>query len=451
MSILKKFPVNNLIIFLTATLVMFLPRMLYIAGIYSYRIIIILCAVSAILINVKNIRIDYNVARLPFYLFYCIALIRFITIGNLVSGIGFVLDSVVLFLLVILIVRTKKDFELFVTIFVAFMAVYSLLGILECVSGFNIWYAITPYNYATQRYGLFRSNGSCINYMNNGALLMLSLPVIAWKIQQKDSGRKLAIFAYILVLINILATLTRTSMLCVFILQAIWLVKLGAFRVINKHILKILAGVVICIFVMQIPSVSSVVTNFINMFLALFDDSVANEISSSFGSNAEGTGQRLLLYEWIWESISDNVWFGAGPGNIFSYRWVTSSGTVMTKTSIENEYLITLYRFGIVGLVAYVAMVVSFFINLFKLNRKEAVLLKEKPVKLSFTFMVITALLIYYASGFFFAFFEDNKLMYILIALTCCYVRILKNQSVQSQEDTEYCENNKTLRSLSYE
>lgn len=448
MSVLKKFPVNNLIIFLTAALVMFLPRLLYIAGVYSYRAIIILCVVSALLINIKNIHIDYNIARIPFYIFYCIALLRFISTGNVVSGLGFVIDTVVLFSLIILIVRTRKDFELFVNVFVVVMAIYSLLGILECLSGFNIWYVVTPYEFSYQRYGLYRSNGSCINYMNNGALLMLSLPIIAWKIQQKDSQKRFAILAYILVLINILATLTRTAILCVFILQIIWLIKLGAFRVINKHILKILAGVVICIFVMQIPAVSSLVNSFINMFLAIFDDSVASEISSSFGGNAEGTGQRLLLYEWIWDSISDNKWFGVGPGKGFSYRWVTSYGTVMTKTSIENEYLSILYRFGLVGLGSYVIMIISYFINLFKLNRQEVAMLKDSSIKLSFTFMVITAIGIYYISGFFYSFFEDNKLMYILMALACCYVRIMKTQC--SQKESEHCENNKTLRSLSY-
>lgn len=448
MSILKKIPLNNLIIFLTATMVLFLPRILNIAGMHSYRAIILLCFASAFLMNIKRLKIDYNVARLPFYLFVSIAFLRYLSTNNVTAGFGFIVDTVILFSLIILIVRTKKDFELFVNVFVIFMIVYALLGIIECLSGFNIWYVVTSHDLSTQRYGLFRSNGSCINYMNNGVLLMLSLPVIAWKIQQNDPQRKLAILAYILVLLNVLATLTRTSIVCVFVLQFIWLVKLGLFKVLNKHILKILAGVVICIFLFQIPAVATKVQSFANMFLAVFDDSVANEISSSFGGNAEGIGQRFELYGWIWDSISHNIWFGAGPGTTFAYRWVTSFGAVMTKTSIENEYLSVLYRFGIVGLVSYIVMVLSFFVNLIKLNKQEVAILKDKTSELSFTFMVITASLIYYASGLFFAFFEDSKLFYMLIALACCYVKILKAQSVQPQESIEYTKKNKTLWSV---
>ncbi len=410
----NKLVLKHFLLGIFAFFIMFLPRRLYFFGAFSYRIVILFVFGICLLLKKGKMSVSNTMFSIPMIIYF--VLVDVISFRHLQfsTGIGFFIDTVLFLILMYNLLQTEQDFQLFINVFLLFLSIYTMLGILECFTGFNIWDLTTFTNMQRYRYGLFRSYGSSTNFTNNAAFLMLCLPIVGWKLQQEKVQKWKYAVIYGAVLLNILATLTRSIILCTVILHLIWLVKLGLFKFIKKHFVPILIAILVIAIIVNIPAVSNFLKQFINMFIALFDDETASEISTSFGSNADGMGQRWLLYSWIFEAVKDKIFFGLGPNHLFEYVWTTSTGKRMIKSSIENQYLVHLYRYGIVGLTSYLLMVISIISRLWKKRENDR---NGEGNQLAFGFMIITTVFIYFISGLSFAASDDFRMLFLLLSI----------------------------------
>lgn len=417
------FNMHNFSIWCMASIYFFFPRRFYLLGMYSFRVI--LAGVLMLLVVQNRFKIVYRKYFLMVpTLFFCMAFLRYLVAGRLSSGLGYLLDTILLAILMTNLVQTKRDFEKYIDCFCGFIGLYSVLGIVECITGFNIWNVMTGSSQLVyMRYGLHRSYGSMTNFTNNAFFLLLSTIIVLWKIQNcRTNQERKYILVLILVNLNLLATLTRSAILLVLLLYIVLLVRGGMFRFVKKHFIPIVIICVCAIMVFLFSKVArSVLTMLVNMFLAIIDENAALSIKSEFGGNVGGIGNRFQLYDWVWESVKGKEIFGVGP-QMFTYNWVRDDGKAMLKESLENQYLSVLYRFGIVGLSLYLAMIFGFLTHICK--RREELVKVSRIFQKGFSWdtLVLVVTPIYYLGGFFYAYADDSRLFMIIMCLFYTFV-----------------------------
>lgn len=415
---------NRTVMYWLINLMIFLPRSIYVAGMQSFRLPAILCLVLILLLN--RFRIEMRgCMRNPFiWVYFSYVCIRFCIAGSISTGIGWIIDSIFVMYCSMESIRSLSDFKKFCNLFSNILNIYCIFGLVECLTGFNIWATITNTTLVGIRYGLHRTYGSFENYMNNGTFLVLSLVLVMWSIQ--NINKKKYIVTYILILLNILATITRASIIGAVILQCIWLLKIGILKSLKKHLKSILLALLLLVIVIQLPQVKIVTHAIMNMFLAVLDPSVAADMASTFGGNAKGTGERLELYKWVWESI-DNKWLGAGATTAFAYEWVTPTGRTALKWSIENQGLAVLFKYGLLGLTLYILMMMSILYNTAKSSRFEIIGAEiGNKHQLTLSFMSISAICVYIFMGFFHAYLGEFRFFFVLIGVMSGYINALR-------------------------
>ena len=427
----NKILLKNFMIDVFAFLIMFLPRRLYFFGAFSYRIVIIFVFVLCIILRKGKLSISKTIIDIPIIIYFVIVeIISFIHL-QFSTGIGYFIDTCLILIIIYNLLQKKQDINRFINVFLLFLTIYAALGILECLTGFNIWDLVSSAGFQRYRFGLYRSYGSSTNFTNNGAFLMLCLPIVFWKLQQEDVHKKGYAVIYGLVLLNILATLTRSIILCTILLQFVWLLKSGMIQFIKEHLVQVFAAAGAVVLLVNIPVVYNFLNQFISMFVALYDYETANEISGSFGSNANGIGQRFLLYTWIFDAVKGKILFGLGPNCPFEYAFMTSTGKRMIKNSIENQYLVHLYRYGIAGLISYLFMLISILSRLWK-NRENNFNGKDK--KCTFGFMILTTTFIYFMSGLSFAASDDFRMLFLILSLFYVHCQLIKQGEPANDE-----------------
>ena len=411
---------NKTMMYWLIILMIFLPKSLHIAGMYSFRVPIIVGLLLALFTKGFKVRMK-GLMRNPFiWAYFIYACVRYTIAGGLSTGIGLVIDSVFVLYCMIESIGSIYDLKKFCNIFSCVMNIYCILGMVECLTGFNIWATITNSTLVGIRYGLHRAYGSFENYMNNGTFLVLSLAIIMWGIQNINK-RKFTV-TYILVLLNIFATITRASIIGAIVLQGIWLIKAGVLKNLKRHFKSVFLVCVILVIVLQFPQVKVITQAIMNMFLAVLDPSLAVEMATTFGGNAKGTGQRLELYTWVWESINSK-WLGAGPTTAFGYEWVTPTGVTALKWSIENQGLAVLFKYGLYGLLLYTTMMISVIYDTAKAGRMENTDLEMgQKHQFSLSFLVTSTILVYIFMGFFHAYLSEFRFFFVLIGILSGYV-----------------------------
>lgn len=408
----KNFVLGGLAIF-----VMFLPRRLELMGMYSFRLVIVSFLILGFFIMQKQIRIS-GIFKRPGYILYILMLCgQYICHGEIVSLIGYLADICFLYLLLNSFIENKIDLDFYVKVFLKILVIYCIQCIFETLTGINIWsffgVGISEY----QRYGFYRCYGAFTTPINNGVFLFLTFPLI-WYAKEYCKEKKLVKICNFFVWIALICTLSRAPILGALLIHILIVWRTGIVVFIKKNFLKI---IVIAFFgtlaIATIPSISRATTAFVNMFLAIINPEIANSIADSFGKNAVGIGQRNNLYAWVWETVKNQKWFGMGPNAKFAYDWEVNSGYIATKTSIENFYLATLYRFGIVGLISLIIFFFGEIISILrKINRSNKLQLNKE--KTTFEFKIFFTIIIYFIVLTTVSAMDDYKMLFILILLS---------------------------------
>jgi len=418
---MDKISLKKILLFILAFFIMLLPRRLYI-GMYSSRIFILMIFFLALVVKHKNIKISNFFTKPPVLLYLLYIIFHFLFEFLITSTIGFVLDLIVLFYVTYTLIDNKKDFIFFLKSIILSTCIYSVLCCIETFTEFNIFDLISGVSLDrtiganSYRYGLARSYGAFTTSINNGAFFaLMSIINLALFLYSK---KKIYLISHLFILLGVFSTISRSPIFFAFISNLLMLCYDGFFKFIKKHFLKIFfVGFVLGLVLLISEPFLNTMTLVLNMFISIFNEDVAESITNvGFGTNADGMGERFLLYKWVWEAVEGNEFFGMGWKSEFSVTYRTEYGDLRTKTSIENEYLRILYNFGLIGMVLFILFVIYFIYSCFK-KYKSA---KNKIDKL-FYFMFLVVFITYPLILLTVSSFDEQRLYYIAIALYFSY------------------------------
>lgn len=419
-----KLTTRQIVLSILAVFVMFLPRNVSFLGVFSFRVFIIIAALLAFLL--LGIRIKFSgVLRMPTFWIYIgiVAAVQLVH-GEYTTLFGTLLDTLVLALVLNSCLGDKKDLDYFIRLFLYILIIYSALCAVETVTGFTPWNLLGAKVNSYVRFGVHRAFGAYTTSINNGVFLLLTFP-LTWYAQKYFHDKRLSTVALIATWIALVCTLSRGPIMFALVLNIIIVWKSGIFRFFKRNLVKIIFAVIILALLLLIPSVRMNAYKILTMFLAIFDPSVAQGIEQDFGSNAEGTGQRMMLYSWVWQDLGTHKLFGLGANTPMHHIWRPDRYNVAIKESIENFYLATLYHYGIVGLTALVAFLTESSVWCFMKYRVERKVLSLKKASESMHFRVFVTFLCYFGTVFTVSSIDDFKMFFILLVFADAYHRFI--------------------------
>lgn len=277
---------------------------------------------------------------------------------------------------------TLNSIEKAIDILINVSLVISFLGLIEAVTGKNVFVAFNNTNtviYSAQRLGqsrIFSSQSHPISYC---LYCMMIMCLIVYKLYSSISiNRRRKSFlkiTYCLLFVNALLTLSRSTIIIMIFSQLLLSMALG-----YKRLLKIIGvsiGVVSIVFIISyfaFPNIQSKLINMLFMILAVFNSDYTSRISGVFGNdNLYAVGDRLKLYSWVLNDVRGHVWLGMGPSTKFNHLYHASDRMYSWtdyKTSIEVHHLDVLFHYGIIALLFEIIATVSIIYDSFHIGKK---------------------------------------------------------------------------------
>lgn len=400
------------------------PLYFYIGSVNGANILLLLFGISWIVINkmkIKRIRLKSYFAFIV--VFWVISrLLVYCYHGEISRAFVFVLYSIVLGIISVDNILDDVSFFALLDVLVKVGFVISCLGIMEAATGINIFAFLnnsnTELNYNAARLGAIRIisfTGQTINYcLFCGMLAILIFYLLNTNAVNKKK-RRFYIITYVLLIVNMLLTLSRSSILVFMIAQLLMLNKLG-FKKLVKYVLLICFILICGVLIFNVVySGTNPLLQIVYMLLAVFDESFSSKIVGwSSSQDASGVADRFLLYNWVWKSIKNNLIFGLGEKAGFSYDVRQSDGLyswIFEKTSIEVNHLSLLYHYGIISTIAEIVVYISCCIKAFlqsKINHTP----RENQLNFNYVFFVIVFMDL--ISWFAVNMGSEKKLLYIL-------------------------------------
>ena len=234
------------------------------------------------------------------------------------------------------------------------------------------------------------------------------------QLQEQKGRQKFIKIAYTMVVVNVLLTLSRSTMIIFALTQIIIAYKMGYLKWSVKKIWCVTAAFLLILILMFTDSnIIELAQNVVYMFLSLMDSSFLSKITVSFGTNELGVGNRLDLYKWVYWTVQYNSILGMGTNASFDY----AINAYQTKSSIEVEYLNIFFKHGLVGLISMVAACISTIIFLMRSVKA----CKISTDKVSFNFVALITMLGYYASFFAVNQSRDVKIYLVFMCLAIVY------------------------------
>lgn len=405
--------------FMICAVLMLLPRRWFIFGIQSYRLLLLLL----LFLTIKRIGYSKSFFNIVTILYITYIAVYYLYDSGAMSFLGFIIDTVGIFIVVYSNIRSRRELQSFLDIFIKTVACYSVLCIIQTFTGFNIFDIIAGAKSGVAstavyyRFGLVRSYGSFTTSINNALFLVLAVCIILYKIDCETNKRKKKknMVALALTSCAIIATLSRFPMMLLVFVFITWLLKRGILQFLLKNIVKVILVIsMVCTVFILSQSMRNIATNFTNMFVAVFDDSAQENISESFGVNAGGVGERVLLYTWVREKIRGHEVFGVGPDADIVFKYTDEWNKVREKTSIENQYLKMLSYFGYVGLILFIMFTVVILVYSIKRLKYDSKRIFD------FWYMTLIAQISYIICMFSVASVDDMRTYFMLIG--CMYI-----------------------------
>ena len=394
---------------------------------FIYYIATALFFAVTFLIPNKSIKVKYGTAGI-----YILSLFLYSLHALWDTGILTAVNSIVSSAMVVLIVsknvRNRFDFNKVIDglLYAAFPLL--ILGILEAITGINIFQQSTltlsgASFYTETRLGIHRVSsvfGHPIvfcNYLSIIAALCiyrLSCVLIRKKRRQFQ-------LIYVMTILNVLLTVSRSVML-VFIAQQIILLTLKGEHWLTKRKISFLLLIIIGALLSDIfgLGISEKISDIFNMILQVFglgSDSYSSNFSSIGYTGV--VGDRWNLYLWVILSLTGNWIFGRGTTTAFSYM----ATEYREKTSIENFYLSTLYHHGIVGLIVMLfglAGLMYYLIKKLNKNRKFNKKLSNEN-RLTFNAVMLCIIIGEIVSYFMVDQSGEVRIIYICVGLAMAY------------------------------
>ena len=332
-----------------------------------------------------------------------------------------------------------------------YMLVYAagflcVTGVLEEITRINLFHVISRLPsgsfYTEIRLGIYRIETSFSNPIVYCAYLCFIAGILIYLIDnEKNKKRKKFLrIIYVLVLVNALFTMSRSTLFVLAVEQVVLGYMTGAIRFGKKVFIgaAVFSFVLLLSSFLGLPYVSKL-KDVWYMFLAVFNDNYSSLFSTSFGLNESGIGNRLQLFNWVAETVKGNELFGMGTSANFEYT-VNATESIWNysytwiKTSIENEYLYNYFIHGLVGIVTFSLNICGVIIYAIKTSKESKTYNAnaEEIVEHRITFSkLMSILLIGYAITLFSVRASDNVRMFnVLICMLFAYNYKLKDRGM---------------------
>ena len=333
---------------------------------------------------------------------------------------------------ILIISDTINSKSLFIEILLTIVYVSGIVccfGVIESLTGFNVFHYLNTsgdvININPVRFGITRIVGFAYQTISYAVYLdivaCLCFYLLTLKVGVSDRQKSNVKIIYGLVFINLLLTLSRSAILIFAITQIMLLWKMGMKKVL-KTIFYCLILIVIALFIISLvaPNIFHQIQNMYYMMMALFDSDYTALIQAEFGTdNLNAVGTRSDIFGWVYEKVKDCIWIGVGYKTTFSYEYDAGNiwHTMLTKTAIEVEYLLTLYQSGLIGLVAevflFITLVVSSFLKRIKCTSWEN--------KMSFNYLCFVIFISIVVMYFMVNKSSEQYVLNLLIALFVAY------------------------------
>ena len=318
----------------------------------------------------------------------------------------------------ILVVDDECKFERILDTLIIVAGILSILAVIEAVSGYNPFLLLnnTGANIIdVQRMGLSRAKSFTYQAITFGNYLTLTSSLCVYRVVNCRDLHKKRIFKffYIMMWLGTFATVSRSTILFFIVCQILLGLSLGFGKLLAKVfgvILLLVTGGFI--YFQVLGNDSSVLMNIVYLIMSVFDESYAVGLSGV----AVAEGNRLDLYSWVWNAIQGHVLLGLGPGATFSHDITYGNimySSVVTKTSIEVEYLKCLFHYGFIGLLSKVAFMISILISTLKRGLSD----RKVGNLLSFEMTIGCAFLTYFLSFFTVMQDTESRIFYIMVFL----------------------------------
>ena len=386
----------------------------------------------------SNMRIaNFSRTNAFFWIYLLVYSVQALIDTSLVKAIAYIIAQLTVCLIVYTEMRKRKIFVEALHMLVYAAGILSVIGLVEEVTRTNIFHIISrlPSSsfYTEIRLGIYRIETSFSHPIVYCAYLCFIAGLLNYLINNEIEKKRRRIFRiiYILVIINALLTMSRSTLFVLLLEQMI----LGYMTGGIKFSKKILLALAFLIFILVISSALglsyiSKIKDIWYMYLAIFHVNYSSMYSTSFGMNESGIGNRLELFTWVADAVKGHELFGMGTSANFAYSVKAVESTwnysyTWTKTSIENEYLYNYFIHGLVGILTFVLNICGVIIYAIKTNKisKPYTANIEGIVENKMTFpKVMTILLIGYGISLFSVRSSDNVRMFnILICILFTY------------------------------
>lgn len=348
--------------------------------------------------------------------------------AKLMTGINYFLSTVIVIIIVANSVRYEIDFYkvldglLYVTVPLLFV------GIIESVTGFNIFqkafFTIADASFYTEvRLGIYRIAtvfGHPIVYCN---FLSIIAALLIYRLSCQLTRKQRIRFEllYVLTVLNLLLTVSR-SVILVFIAEQAILLAIKRERWLTRRKLNLFLIAVLALLISEMCGFGLLdkIGDLVNMILQVFglgSDSYSSEFSSIGYSGVEG--DRWNLYIWVLDSLVGNLWFGKGTNAEFSYM----ATEYREKTSIENYYLSTLFHHGIFGVIVLLVGLFGIGVYIIKKIRENKKLDKKTSLENRLTYNKVFLIILVgeIVSYFMVDQSGEARLLYVCIGLALAY------------------------------
>lgn len=322
-------------------------------------------------------------------------------------------------------IKNKVTFLKAIDCLITVSVIIAILGIVESFADFNVFSLLNnmgnSLTYNPLRFGMKRITSFTFQTISYCSYCMFMLSLIFYRLAgTKGDKRGRYIVAYLLVAVNSILTLSRSLILCTILCQVLLLWCCGYKKFIKRMIticLSLMAGCVVLS--MAIPQVGTLVQTIGYMLLAVFNDHYAALLGNVDGT---GIGDRADLYDWVFRRVGNDIWMGKGVDTPFSYSYTITSAQgysyERTKTSLENQYLLLFYQYGIIGLAATVSAYVSLlYQGLKKITRQKS----SWEHKISFGQMALVTFFCYFISFFSVHQIDEKRIFVCMVILFISY------------------------------
>lgn len=423
---------ENIAVYLLILISVF-PAYYHIMGrMVSSVILVPVLFLTAILGKASIKRSDFKSMAL-FFIWVLIKSLIYVYHGEAFRAASFSLLIISIALIVPMYVSSKEKFLSLIDLMLYVSVFLCILGIIEGITGFNPFIIFdTEGNVVRnlERLGIVRIISFTAQATHYALYVSIMALLAIYRVSIEKTKREKNKFYIIMGLnvINLMLTLTRSTIVCFIACVLMIIFKMGVGRFIRIILIVLIGTIVVSVFFEE-----SFLGQFIYMMLALVFPSFSNRLSSgALSEYANGVADRVNLYKWVYESVSGHMILGMGERTQFAYFHkidMVLFSYYETKRSIEVYVLYLLYHFGLVGAISEMLVYIQFTLRAFRNSLKRKMQFENR---FNFDFIMFIILIMNIINWFAVAQGEESTTIYTLLFIWISYIGLKRKEFITS-------------------